>query len=378
MNITVACDVLGEANNGTTIATLNLIRYLMGRGHKVTVISNNFEGSGIPEENRCLLKTVDLGSVARKIFENNGVSLAKADATIIRAAIENADVVHAQFPFGVGCNTARIAREIHKPVTASFHCQAENISAHVGLTNNLFVSKQIYKWMWKHFYSNATIIHYPTQFIRDTFETAAGVKTNGMVISNGVNKVYYDKKQSRENDKFWIVMSGRLGSEKAQHILIQAVAKSKYKDKIKIFFAGEGPLLNRYRSMAKKLGVDADFNFYTQKDLVALLNKANLYVHTAFIEIEAISCMEAICCGLVPVIANSPRSATKNFALDERNLFKQNDPADLCRQIEYWYEHPAEKEQCSKNYQSLRHSFDQDECMKQMEKMMVQAIQENS
>ena len=28
MKITVICDVLGQPNNGTTIATLNLIRYL--------------------------------------------------------------------------------------------------------------------------------------------------------------------------------------------------------------------------------------------------------------------------------------------------------------------------------------------------------------
>ena len=34
----VACDVLGEENNGTTIAAMNLIRYLKKRGHEVRVI----------------------------------------------------------------------------------------------------------------------------------------------------------------------------------------------------------------------------------------------------------------------------------------------------------------------------------------------------
>ena len=38
MNITVVCDVLGEANNGTTIAALNLIRSMRERGHTVRVV----------------------------------------------------------------------------------------------------------------------------------------------------------------------------------------------------------------------------------------------------------------------------------------------------------------------------------------------------
>ena len=38
MNITVVCDVLGEANNGTTLAALNLINSLKQKGHKVNVI----------------------------------------------------------------------------------------------------------------------------------------------------------------------------------------------------------------------------------------------------------------------------------------------------------------------------------------------------
>lgn len=38
MNITIICDVLGEPNNGTTIATLNLINFLQKQGHIVRVV----------------------------------------------------------------------------------------------------------------------------------------------------------------------------------------------------------------------------------------------------------------------------------------------------------------------------------------------------
>lgn len=38
MKITIVCDVLGKENNGTTIAAMNLIRYLREHGHEVRVL----------------------------------------------------------------------------------------------------------------------------------------------------------------------------------------------------------------------------------------------------------------------------------------------------------------------------------------------------
>ncbi len=38
MIVTVVCDVLGEENNGTTVATMNLVRYLKSRGDTVRIL----------------------------------------------------------------------------------------------------------------------------------------------------------------------------------------------------------------------------------------------------------------------------------------------------------------------------------------------------
>ena len=38
MTIVVVCDVLGEENNGTTIAAMNLVRMLIAKGHNVRVV----------------------------------------------------------------------------------------------------------------------------------------------------------------------------------------------------------------------------------------------------------------------------------------------------------------------------------------------------
>ena len=65
--------------------------------------------------------------------------------------------------------------------------------------------------------------------------------------------------------------------------------------------------------------------------MVDTINSADLYVHPAEIEIESIACLEAITCGLVPVISNSDRSAARYFALREDNLFEAGNAENLAK-----------------------------------------------
>ena len=113
-------------------------------------------------------------------------------------------------------------------------------------------------------------------------------------------------------------------------------------------------------------------HFFSQADLVNTIHYSDLYVHPAEIEIEAIACLEALSCGLVPVISNSPRSATRYFALDQRNLFRCNDAEDLARKIRYWMEHPREKAEISQAYVGYARKFDQEHCMEEMEHMILE------
>lgn len=46
MTITIVCDILGEENNGTTIACMNLIRYLRAQGHTVRVVCADQDKAG--------------------------------------------------------------------------------------------------------------------------------------------------------------------------------------------------------------------------------------------------------------------------------------------------------------------------------------------
>ena len=96
-------------------------------------------------------------------------------------------------------------------------------------------------------------------------------------------------------------------------------------------------------------------------------------MHTAEVEIEAVACLEAICGGLLPVIADSPRSATRYFALTQKNLFTYDSPQSLAETMDYWLENAEEKQRCLENYRNFARRFALEECMKQMEQMFFLA-----
>ena len=372
MKITIVCDVLGESNNGTTLATVNLIRYLTQKGHDVTVLSPDQSTAG--KENYYVVPALNLGKFLNSVLKRNGVQLAKSNDELVRKVVKNADVVHVQVPLVLGTSAVKIALEEDKPLTASFHCQAENITAHLGLMNFKPANTLAYKIFYKNVYRHCDAVHYPTQFIRETFENVTA-PTNAFVISNGVNDAFFQDRPHVKSDKFTIVCTGRYSKEKAQYQLIKAVAKSRYKRRIKIVLAGDGPFKNRLRRLADKLNVDCEMRFFSRNELLSVLHSADLYVHTAIIEIEAIACLEAIVSGLVPVICNSERSATRFFALNELNLFNPKDVDELSMLIDFWYENPELKAEYAEKYKKLNAEFKQDRCMEKMEEMLFTAIE---
>ena len=373
MNILVVCDVLGEENNGTTIAAMNLIRYLKAQGENVRVLCCDETKMG--KEGYFVCPVRHFGPIIDPLIKKNDVELAKPKVSIILKALKDIDIVHCQLPFALGKKTMELARARGIPVTASMHVQAENFSAHIlNLMNWRFFNNQYYKRNYKKFFSKVNAIHYPTDFIRRTYEEAVGNKTNAYVISNGVNAMYVKEHVKRDPelaDKFNILFIGRISKEKSHPILLKAVKLSKYKDKIQLIFAGQGPREPKIRKLEKKYELNpVKMNFYSRKELIKIINSCDLYVHPSEIEIEAISCLEAIKCGLVPVISDSKRSANNAFALDDKNLFKNNDAQDLANKIDYWIEHPEEKKEYSNRYLNYADKFSQDECMRRMHNML--------
>lgn len=368
MKIVIVCDVLGKPNNGTTLAAYNLIGFLKAQGHSVRVVCADKERAGTP--GFFVVPIKNLGPL-NLLLKANNVYLAKADKKVLTTAIEGADVVHVLMPFPLGVTACKLAKQRGIPVTASFHAQAENVTAHLACMNNRLANHITYLFFYHLLYKRVDVIHYPTQFIRELFERQIKRELPCRVISNGVNDVFFAPRPERVREgKFVIFCMGRFSKEKAQQTLIKAVAKCPFKEQIKLCFAGCGPKEKMLKRLARRKKVDADFRFYSREQLPLALQRADLYVHTAVVEIEAISCLEAIAAGLVPIICNSPRSATKNFALDENCLFKAGDSRDLAQKISRFYSAPEQIDAYREKYRSFKQQFRQTDCMMRMEQML--------
>lgn len=371
MILTIVCDVLGKENNGTTIAAMNLVRSMRQRGHIVRVVCSDECRRG--EEDFYVVPTLNLGPL-NGYLAKNGVTLSKADERVIDAALDGADAVHILIPFMLGTKAVRMAKKRGLPVTAGFHCQAENFTTHIFMMNSKLANRLVYKLFYRNVYRFVDCIHYPTEFIKDVFEGVIKRHIECRVISNGVNEIFKPNPQPKPDelkDKLVILFTGRYSKEKSHEVLINAVNKSKYRNSIQLIFAGSGPQEEKLRALASILPNEPIFGFYTRQELVRVINYSDLYVHPAEVEIEAIACLEAISCGLVPIIADSPRCATKYFAQSERNLFRLNDSEDLAAKIDWWFDNPCEKRKCSESYVGYAKHFDFDRCMDEMERMII-------
>nr|MDD6334960.1 glycosyltransferase [bacterium] len=372
MTIVLVIDQFDDGNNGTTVTARRYAQALRRLGHTVRVVAG---GGDAPDKYAVKYRYIPIVS---EISATQGMRYARPnDATFIEA-FKGADIVHFFIPFSLCRRGEKIARQMKIPTIGAFHMQPENITYTAGLGHVKWVNDLLYHALNRLFYNRFYHLHCPSEMIaRQLREHGYTQKLH--VISNGVDPVFRPTPSPRPDwaqGKFVIGMVGRLSGEKRQDLIIKAVKKSKYRDRIQLVFAGKGPKEATYRRMARGLANPSRFEFLSQAELVSLLNNLDLYIHASDAEIEGISALEALACGAVPVISNSPRSATHTFALDERSIFQAGDAADLARKIDYWIEHPQELAGMKAQYAATADDNHVLDCVRRAEDMYRQAIED--
>ena len=308
--------------------------------------------------------------IASRLAHRQNTVFAKPVREVLIAAIEGADVVHIYQPWPLGRAAERIARQLGVPAIAAFHVQPENITYNIGLGWFPPAAHFVYVLLRLLFYGRFADIHCPSTFIAAQLRRH-GYRARLHVISNGVGSSFRPgPARARSADEpFRILMVGRFSPEKRQDVLIRAVRRSRHATQIQLHFAGYGPREKRLRRMASKLPNPAQFGYYSQAELIGLIRTCDLYVHASDVEIEGVSCMEAFACGLVPIISDSRRSATGQFALGPRNLFRSGDPSSLAQRIDRWIDDPAALDAASDTYARYAELYAVDRSVKAIERV---------
>lgn len=374
LNITLVMDQYGETSNGTTVTARRLAENLTKRGHHVRIVTS----SQLTGEDVFVVKKFNV-PILRKIIASQGMQLAIPEKSTMIKAFEKSDVVHFLMPFRLSRKGKELCDKMGIASTAAFHVQPENITSTLSLGKFKPLTELIYH-NFRGFYNKFTHVHCPSLMIKHELEKRK-YTAKMHVISNGIVSDFKHEEAQKPDelrDKYIILMIARLSKEKRQDLLIKAIGKSKYNDKIQLIFCGKGPWKAHLQKLSEKyLKNSAVFKFVSQDELRRIINYSDLYVHSSDIDIEAIGCMEAFACGLVPIISDNKLVATNQFALNKHCLFKSGDPTDLREKIEYMIEHTQFCNQLRTEYVESSKKYAIEKCIDQMEEMFYQAYIEN-
>ncbi|MBR1538550.1 MAG: glycosyltransferase [Bacteroidales bacterium] len=321
--------------------------------------------------------------VFEPIIRANGFSYARIDRKIIRKAVEWADIVHFEEALFLQNVVRKIALRQGKTCTATFHLYPHNITANLGLPKRNLVNTLLIRNWRRIIYNHCTDIQCPSGEVR-RYLARNGVKARLHVISNGIR---VEKEVPRPlpvepAPVVEILCTGRLAREKSQATLLEAMRYSRYADRIRLVFAGNGPKVNRYRRLASRmlrdgvLKLEPVFGFYNTEELNALARRCYLYVHCAYVEVEGLSCLEAAREGLVPVIAQGDLIGTSAFALCPESLYPVQDSRALAARIDWWIEHPEERNRMSQRHADAARDYSIDKSIDQLIAMYRHTLEE--
>lgn len=374
MIITLVTDQFYQNNHGTSVSAQRLYKGLVDRGHTVRVVAID-DGEHTPYA----LTERNFGKPINKIINSQGMQFAKPNKAVITSAIKDADIVHVYLPFKLGYKTINLCHELNVPCTAGFHLVPENITSTLHLNKFHPLNYAYWKGWYHTTYKHVQHIHCPSIMVADRLKKH-GYKAQLHIISNGYNDNFALTEEAKPTilrDKFVIAVLGRFSREKRFDLLIKAVKRSKYADKIVLIFGGRGPLKEKIEKMAWCLPNYPIFlGAYNREQQRSLLGFADLYVHPADTEVEGMACLEAIACGCVPIVADSPHSATSQFTLHEHSIFRHGDHHDLTNKIDWWIEHPQELKEHRQAVAAHAKTFSMDNIINEYITMFEAAIQD--
>ncbi len=343
--------------NGLCTAVKLTIKHLRERGVETRLVSTVSPSHDGPQPEYPLPRFIF--PVFQPLVEANCFCFARLDKNLVSEAVAWADVVHIEEPFPIQIFAIGEAERMGKAIVASFHLFTDNIFYNVRMGWCGIGNRALMNFWKKHVYDRCSHIHCPSKTVENLL-CSYGFKAELRTFTNGVI-VRPDRLEntSRPQAPYRILSIGRFSPEKNQILLLKAMRFSRHSKEIQLSFAGFGNLLSRLEKEGKRLldeGVlkyRPHFGFYKFEHLSKIISESYLYYHGAVVEVEGLSCLEALRGGAVPVIADAPLAATKDFALSSESLFKSGDLQDLARKIDWWIEHPDEHAVYSGRYAAL-------------------------
>ncbi|MDD5676687.1 MAG: glycosyltransferase [Kiritimatiellae bacterium] len=354
-------DVCHESKSGGARSAKRFIGEL-SRKHDVRVVT-----TGTPRPGHVVMPGFYV-PFARHLMRGMDFAFAWPRGKPLEKLFREVDVVHIHLPFLLGFRSLQIARRLGVPVIAGFHVQPENLLYNVGLRSERLAA-HLNRFLVSRFYNRCHAVVCPSTFAESELRRN-GLRRPSFVISNGIPAQFRPQAAGRKfgaRADFVLLMVGRLAREKKHAHLIRAVELSRHAARIRLIICGKGPLQADIARLGRRLVNPPEMLCVSDEELIRLYNTADLFVHASDVELEGMSVLEAMGCGLPALIADTRLSAARQFAMDERFLFQGNEPISLADRIDYWIEHPHELQAASRRCLQLAGQYTLEECARKLE-----------
>jgi glycosyltransferase involved in cell wall biosynthesis len=307
MRVLLVSDQYPPMVGGVPTVTHRLAIDLVRRGHRVWVAAPSAHG-------RAEHGSVDGVQVHRfasfgwPLYQDHRVALFAFQTMHKLLGEADPDVVHIHSPLALGRVAQRAARNLGKPVIATHHYLPENISW--PLRSNARFSAAVYAYLTC-FYNRCTLVTAPTVTALRLLQLH-GLLIPARVVSNGVDlhtctSAWPDptirRRLNLPADRELVLHVNRLWPEKRVDVLLEAAAQ--LHSNTHIALVGAGPAEAALRTKARQLHLEERVSFLgllADADVQALRRSAAVCVIPSEAELQSLSTMEAMACGL-PIVA---------------------------------------------------------------------------
>lgn len=350
MRIMLVTDQYPPMVGGVPTVTHGLAVDFANRGHQVWVVAPSY-GARDMRRLEQKVRIYRFSSFEWPTYE--GLRIPFLPFVPIRNLLKKSDpdIIHIHSPVVLGNIAQMMAGGLRKPVIATNHYLPINLSRSLSADP-----------LWGKHFSNITytyLVHFCNRCEYVTAPTATalnllydhGLRAPAGVISNGVDLEKFTPGESNEEvlrrfnlptDRPIALHVNRLNYEKRVDVLLDAAAKMTGNGHIAI--VGSGPAEAELHAQAEQLqlGDRVTFlGFVRDAELLALRHSSSVFVIPSEADLQSLSTMEAMACGL-PIIASNSY-ALPELAHHEENgfVFSPGNSSELAHYLDTLLGDPA-------------------------------------
>jgi glycosyltransferase involved in cell wall biosynthesis len=308
-------------SNALSIHTRRWAGLLVDKGAQVHLISFR-KGRPLPESETYVFEPKFNNAFCKLIYFAYNMKQVKKLILEI-----NPDVLHAHYLTNYGLAGTLSG---YKPLVVSTWGSDLLVDA-----NKSFLHKQLIRCVLK----RADLVTIMAEHMRDALLQLGCRPNKIMKVSLGIDLSQfniYGKSKDTNDDCLMVGVRAFEKEQNNEHIIDAMVYLAKSTGKVKLHFYGDGSRLDACRERVGRLSLRKDIRFLgkvAHKDIPSIYRNADIYVSASTSDGDHVSLMEAMACGLFPVVSDIP--ANREWIKDGENGFLSSlhHPKDLADTI---------------------------------------------